>query len=126
MTYPIFNLYPKWKEDIIQEFIRYDNLYRLKDMDFFKTYFLGQTFVDSEGKLYVLDSVKDYTFSKFCLFKSRKKILHFRPLEKSLTFEELKFELQKRANTLKLDIVKQDFIELLDSVNNIKDLLSKM
>ena len=126
MTYPIFNLYPQWEEELIQEFVRYDDEYHSNDKDFFETYFLGQTFVDSEGNLYQLVSAEDYSVTNFWIFKSYRKKLHFKPLNERLSFEEFKSQLQKRASTLNIDQVKQDFHELLKSAHSIEELLNKM
>jgi hypothetical protein len=126
MKYPIFNLCPKWEVGLIQEFIRFDNVYKSSDISFFHTYFLGQKFVDSEGQLYSLDWAEDQYTKCIWPFKKKIKILHFRKLGQSLTFEELKNELVKRANNLCNETVKQEFIKLLGTVETTEELLSKI
>jgi len=127
MKFPIFNLsYPYWKENLIQEFVRHDQFYYSNDNEFFEKYFLGQTFVDSEGQLFVLKKAKEEVGSKFILLKKDRKKLYFKALNKELTFEELKSELLQRVDTLELDAVKHEFYGLLKSAKNTEDLLSEI
>jgi hypothetical protein len=127
MTYPIFNLsYPVWEEELIQEFIRHDDLYYSNDEEFFRKYFLNQTFIDCDGQLYKLNKAEDYTVRKFLFFKSHRKKLYFKSLNERLSYREFISELKKRADTLTLESVKKEFFKLIKTCNSIEALLNKI
>ena len=122
----MFNLYHEWEEELIQEFVRHDDIYYSDDNIFFNKYFLNQTFVDSEGRLYDLESAEDFVVRKFLFFQSNRKKLHFKPQGLSLSLNELRKKLEERVNTLQDESLKKEFSVVLSKATSIRQLINQI
>lgn len=123
MKFPLFNIsIENWNDENVEELFLFDAYVCQLDEAYYKRLFLNKQYVDEEGKIYVLVGMHKRELNWFQqLFIRTKYEFEFKPLDKTMSLEDLKNVLLQRIPMLEGEEGKAEWIDKIEKATRIAE-----